>query len=657
MEASGFSSSHFRFGRHEIDAANRTLTRSGRSVVLEPRVFDLLLYLIEHHHRVVSADELLEAVWDGATVTDASVSQAVHKARVAIGDCGQAHRTILTVRGRGFRFVAPLVVGRDEPSKPVEGALVGRAFELARLKWWLGRAQRGHGGLVYLAGEPGIGKTRLVQETVARTRARCAEVYVARCVEGEESSAFWPWRQLARKLAKGHTREALERLGAHRVKELLRAERELSEAPRPGCTSAPLEEPTLVRLFGSAAEGLARLAWDLPLVLVLENVHRADLPSLRFLRFLANELPELPILIIATFRDGELATQEAKARLLAEAERAATGETLTLASLSADETLRLAERRLGRRVSRSLLEAFGALSGGNPFLLGELLRLTNGREDACIGSERPGALRLPRVLRAAVAQQLDRLRPHERSMLGMAAVLGMEFDLVPLAGAVASAPEKVLRSLDAAAAVHVVVPVAGKTHAFRFVHALVREALYEDLGPRKRAHLHLRAALALEASSRSGPALLAHHFCEAAAVGGAERGVETALEAARLSASRLDFERASGELQQAMRCLDFVPGASPTRRCEILVEAARAATHTDARRGRLLLSESARIAQVLGDNAQRMLVAIAAAAAEMSADETRMASWRDCAQSSSPASATGSSGIDRVVAGQRVEAP
>jgi predicted ATPase len=655
MEASRLSWSHFRFGRYEIDAASRTLTRRSRPVELEPRVFDLLLHLIEHHHRVVSADELLDTVWDGATVTEGSVSQAVHKARVAIDDCGQAHRSILTVRGRGYRFVAPLVVGRDEPSEPVQGALVGRAFELARLKWWLERAQRGHGGLVYLAGEPGIGKTRLVQETVARTRARSAEAYVVRFVEGEEPSAFWPWRQLAHKLAKGHTREELEQLGAHRVKELLRAERELSEAPPPGRTPVPFGESTLVHLFASATEGLARLARDHPLLLVIEDVQRADLASLRFLRFLAHVLPELPILIVATFRDGELVAQEAKARLLAEAERAANGETLTLAALSADETRRLAKSGLGRHVSQSLLDALGALSGGNPFLLGELLRLTHGRNDAGIGAERPEALQLPQALRAAVAQPLGRLRPHERRILEMAAVLGMEFELVPLAGAVGAAPEKVLRCLAAAAAVFVVAPVAGKTHTFRFVHALVREALYVDLRPRERAHRHLRAALALEASSRSGPALLAHHFCEAAAVGGAERGVERALQAARLSALRLDFERASRELQQAMRCLDFVSDASPTRRCEILVEAAKVAIQTDPRRGGLLLSEGARLARTLGDNAHRMLVAIAAAAAKMSADESRMALRRACALPSALAEATGSSGIDRAVVGERVE--
>jgi predicted ATPase len=402
------------------------------------------------------------------------------------------------------------------------------------------------------------------------------------------------------------------------------AERELLRTARAARARAPFDEQTRTRLFASATTGLARLAGERPLLLVLDDVHRADVGSLLFLRFLAHALLELPILIVATFREEELAAQQAKARLLSEAERAANGETLALEPLSPEETRQLAKQQLGKRVSERLLDALGALSGGNPLLLGELLRLSTGHGDAGIGAERPGALHLPRAMRAAVEQPLGRLRPYERRILRMAAVLGMEFELVPLAGAVASAPEKVFRSLVAAAAVHVVAPVAGKTHAFRFVHALVREALYEDLGPRERAHLHLRAALALEASSRSGPALLAHHFFEAAAVGGAERGVQTALQAARLSASRLDFESASRELQQALRCLDFVPGASPTRRCEILVEVATVAIRTDPRRGGLLLRESERLARTLGNSAQGMLVAIAAATVQMDAGGTEM---------------------------------
>jgi predicted ATPase/DNA-binding winged helix-turn-helix (wHTH) protein len=624
MEALLFSSSHFRFGCHEIDASTRTLTRRGQLVEVEPRVLDLLLHLIEYHHRVVSTEELLHAVWGDVEVTASSVSQAVYKARLAIGDDGVIQRSIATVRRRGYRFVAPLLAAPVPSESGGESDFVGRDVELVSLSRALTRAQGGQGGLVCLAGEPGIGKTRLVRELASRALSKGVEVHLARCADDDAPPAFWPWRQLARQLVRQRTRPELAQLGGHRMVELLRAERDLSRGARPGHAAARFTAETRTRLFSIAATGLGQLARERPLLLVLDDIHRADVASLRFLRFLAYALPELPILIVSTFRDDELAAQEAKARLVAEAERAANGETLTLGALSRDETQRLAEKRFGGRVEGPLLDALGELSGGNPFLLGELVHLADGRGDSAIGADRPGALELPRAVRAAVELQLGRLGAQQRRILTMAAVLGVEFDLAPLARAVGIAPDRVARSLLEAVKVHVVAPVAGKTHAFRFVHALVREALYGNLDAREQARHHLRAALALEASSRSGPALLAHHFCEAAAVGGAERGVETALQAARLSVSRLDFERASRELQQALRCLDFVPGASATRRCQILIEAAEVANRSDPRRGALLLGESTRLARSLGEAATGMLGAIAAAAAQLDVDPARL---------------------------------
>jgi predicted ATPase len=224
------------------------------------------------------------------------------------------------------------------------------------------------------------------------------------------------------------------------------------------------------------------------------------------------------------------------------------------------------------------------------------------------------------MVRANVSEQLGRLGSRERRILAMAAVLGMEFELAPLAAVVGAAPEKVLRSLLAAESVHVVCRLGPTAHRFRFAYPQVREALYADLGPRARARHHLRAARALERSARAGPALLAYHFCEAAAVGGAERGVEAACEAARRSASRGDFERASVELQQALSCLDFIPDASPLRRCEILLDAARAAAPADPRRAGPLLVECARIARRLGEAAQPLSGAIAATTGQLEAD-------------------------------------
>lgn len=122
-----------RFDACELDAAHRRLTRDGRPVEVQPKVFDLLVYLIEHRDRVVSCDELLLAIWGGVVVTPSSLSQAVHRARLAVGDDGERQRVIGTVHARGFRFVAPL--GREGAAREAdahEGDPVQR--ELARLR-------------------------------------------------------------------------------------------------------------------------------------------------------------------------------------------------------------------------------------------------------------------------------------------------------------------------------------------------------------------------------------------------------------------------------------------------------------------------------------------------------------------------------------------
>lgn len=119
------------FGACEIDAATRCLKRNGEPVALEPRAFDVLIFLIDHRERVVSSDELLDALWGGVSVTSSSVSRAVHKARVAVGDDGQKQRIIATAQRHGFRFVAPVRCERREgsPSEASPGCPAGfKAF-------------------------------------------------------------------------------------------------------------------------------------------------------------------------------------------------------------------------------------------------------------------------------------------------------------------------------------------------------------------------------------------------------------------------------------------------------------------------------------------------------------------------------------------------
>jgi len=128
----GFS--RLRFGACELDAATRSLARHGEPVHVQARVFDLLVFLIERHDRVVSSDELLDTLWGGVAVTPSSLSRAIYKARLAVGDDGEKQGVIATVRGRGFRFVAPVRREALAAFRSEAADFIARDFELDRLE-------------------------------------------------------------------------------------------------------------------------------------------------------------------------------------------------------------------------------------------------------------------------------------------------------------------------------------------------------------------------------------------------------------------------------------------------------------------------------------------------------------------------------------------
>ena len=302
-----------------IDVARRSLERGGELVEVEPRVFDFLVFLIEHRDRVVSTEELVDAIWEGAAVTLSSLSRAVYKARLAVGDDGEAQRIIRTVHGRGFRFVAGMSC--QEPAAVDSGGTppVGRDPELAQLEEALRRARQGRGGIVFLTGSTESATSRQAQTFASRARVHAdTSAHRVRCFEGLDVVPYWPWRRLAGALASDHLVAAFEALASESTTTIRPVDSGL-----PGiATAAPaLGLPTgraCLRPFESAMEALADEARQRSLLVVVEGLHWADLPSLAFLRFLAGFLPALPILIVATVRDAGLTGDGERSRLLVE---------------------------------------------------------------------------------------------------------------------------------------------------------------------------------------------------------------------------------------------------------------------------------------------------------------------------------------------------
>lgn len=433
-------------------------------------------------------------------------------------------------------------------------AFVGRDTELASLTEILAGAGAGRGAFVGIAGEPGIGKTRLCEELVARAGLPENRVLWGRCLAHEGVPAYWPWSQVLRSFVEHceplRLRAALG-AGAADVAQIVPEIRERL----PDLGTAPKLEPDQARfrLFDSVVAFLRRASAGQPLLVVLEDLHWADQASILLLGFVAPELRRTNVLLAGTYRDAELRRLP---RLSAEIARA--DARVALRGLDRQETAELVRRTVAAAVPERVVMHLHRVTDGNPYFLRELLRSRPGAApDALADGE------LPEEIREAIRRRLEPLDRDDRRLLAIAAVIGREFDLAPLAAASELPPDRLLARLGVAAAEGLVEEGTAALGRFRFSHALVRETLYEDLPPATRAEYHRLVGLALEALSAGSAdpplAELAHHFFHAAPLGDAERAVDYAVRAGARAIAGLAYEEAATHYQRALEALALRP--------------------------------------------------------------------------------------------------
>jgi tetratricopeptide (TPR) repeat protein len=480
----------------------------------------------------------------------------------------------------------------EETGRRGPGAFVGRERDLGELQAALAEATGRHGSLVLVAGEAGIGKTRLAGELAERARSLGAGVLWGRCWEGEGVPAFWPWIQALRDHT-GRQDPGLLRAelgdGAADVALLLPglAER-LGELP-PG---PPLEpEQARFRLFDAVAGLLKRAGDSQPLLLILDDLHWADRSSLSLLRFVARELHDARVLVVGTYRDLEL-DRSGEAEPLAGL--ASGSRRITLGGLARDEVAELLALTTGRPAAPELAADVHRRTGGNPLFVREVARLLASDDHPAI----------PEGVREVLRRHLDQLPGRCVDNLAVAAVLGQEFRLDLLAAVSGQPLGTQLELLDRAAAFRVVERLPGAVAGYRFAHALLREVLYEGLPAARRVELHRRAGRALEERSAADPspplAELAHHFRQAAAAGEAARAAGYAERAGRRALDQLAYAEAAGHFERALEVLELVP-PEPARRCELelaLAEARMAAGEIALARGGF--ERTARLARAAG---------------------------------------------------------
>jgi DNA-binding SARP family transcriptional activator len=474
--------------------------------------------------------------------------------------------------GEAGPALAPLVA--QSPQVAVD-ELVGRDDQLAALDGVLAAARGGRGRVVLVAGEPGIGKTRLAEEAARRAAAAGMQVAWGRCHEGDGAPALWPWaqvvRQLAAELAPGQL-AAMLGPSAARLGQLLP---ELAGPDGP----APVADLGAARFqLNQAVAGLLRrLAGDRPLLVVVDDLHWADVPSLSLLAFLAAELKDARLVVVGTYRDVEVVAGRPLAETLGALAREPVVERILLGGLDRAGVARLVGRTIGGRPAEPLVEAVHDRCGGNPFFITELLRLLQSERrlaapDAAAAARREVPVGVRDVLRARLA----RLPAQTGTVLMVAAVAGRGFDLDLIEAVTGLDDEPALDAAEAAVLAGLVLEDDRAAGRYRFAHALVRETIYEDISRARRARLHARvvdALVAVRGPEPAPPAEMAYHCWQAAPVIGAGRALPYLLRAGEQAVAQLAYEAAEQQFERALELAGQLPASPQATEQEIHIAA------------------------------------------------------------------------------------
>jgi DNA-binding SARP family transcriptional activator len=471
--------------------------------------------------------------------------------------------------------------------QPAADELVGRDDHLAALEGVLAGARGGRGRVVLVAGEPGIGKTRLAEEAARRGAAAGMQVAWGRCHEGDGAPALWPWAQVVRRLAAELAPGQLAALLGPSAAWFGQLMPELAEPARPAgprpAGPRPVADLGAARFqLNQAVTGLLRrIAETRPLLVIVDDLHWADVPSLSLLAFLAAELKDAGLVVVGTYRDVEAVPGRPLADTLGALAREPVVERIALGGLDRAGVARLIGHTIGGRPAEPLVQAVADRCGGNPFFITELLRLLQS-ERQLAAPDAAAAARggIPVGVRDVLRRRLARLPAQTSTFLMVAAVAGRGFDLDLVEAVTGLDDEPALDAAEAAVLAGLVIEDDRAAGRYRFAHALVRETIYEDISRARRARLHARVAEALVAVRGAEPepaAEMAYHCWQAASVIGAGRALPYLLRAGEQAAAQLAYEAADEQFERALELAAQLP-ASPQATDQEIHVAARLGT-------------------------------------------------------------------------------
>ena len=470
---------------------------------------------------------------------------------------------------------------RKRPAEEAPGdVFVGRGHELGELVTGLEDAFAGRGRVFLLSGEPGIGKSRLAEELTAHAKARGARVLVGRCWEAGGAPAYWPWVQSLRAYVRESDKDALRTQLGSGAAELAQVLPELRERyPDLPLPSSAEPESVRFRLFDATAEFLRNAAERRPIVLVLDDLHAADAPSLLLLRFLAREVASTRLLLLGAYRDVDPLPGDPLSAMLAEVAGESAVRRLVLDGLSETEVAEYVELTASEMASPQLVAALHGRTVGNPLFVGEIVRLLSVEDELPESADEP-RLTIPQGVRDVIARRVSYLSSESKRLLVLASVLGREFapDVLGRLGGVSG--DELLEWLDEAIAARVLSDVPGSPGRLRFEHVLIRDTLYDGLTGARRVRLHELAVETLEQlhEEHPGPHLaeLARHSIDA---GDYDKGLRYSRQAADRALELHAYEEAARLFRLALEALDLREPSDPSVRGALLLAMGDALTN------------------------------------------------------------------------------
>ena len=503
------------FGPFQLDTANHCLWRAEDRVPLTPKAFDVLRYLVEHADRVVTQDELLEAIWPETYVNPEGIRKYVLEIRKALGDQRNPPAFIETFSKRGYRFIEKVTEARrivaSAAASDAAGNMVGREEALAQIEDCLNKASTGQRQIVFVTGEAGIGKTMLIDQFQQQVH-RQPNVRIARgqCIEGFGGiEAYYPMLEAVGSLLQQGEDDSLVRILAKRAPTwLIQFPAQVKPEQRESLQREILGS-TRERMVREFCETLEAITVQSPLVVILEDLHWVDPSTLDLISALARRREPSKLLLLGTYRPVDVVLTHRPLKALK--------QDLLVRHLCREIAIeRLEEPNVADYLTKTfranslpigLANLIFKNSGGNPLFMGAIVQdlLKKGliADDgaqlsltAPLQEVYPG---IPETLQQMLEIQMEQLDPEERRILEGGCVVGEHFSVWAVAamlGGVAASIEEVCEKLAArrqfirSTGIHAAAD-GSPSARYEFRHSLYRQALYRSASGLKRSKLHL----------------------------------------------------------------------------------------------------------------------------------------------------------------------